>query len=229
MIDDLGARDLKRVFMFFKNVKNFGQLSTFGKLRTIAIPAVPVLLLGGGVASAKFQAVSVIEELNVTPMQQVMMQSCIDAHGAKNVNFGETVSTPKGCACAAKLVTSVVPPAHYQTFSAVQELAIDQYYWQYKSQDQDAIDAEWEQRVSAEMTTLAASQQLNTKGLRHIFDYVLSAEQICDMQESYEGTSLASLAELKPLETPIWEGDSDGVVEISLRGADAPLRVALNQ
>jgi len=60
-----------------------------------------------------------------------------------------------------------------------------------------------------------------------MFDYVLSADKICDTRESYEGESLISLAALTPLKTPIWEGDSDGVVEISLRGAEEPIRVSM--
>ena len=229
MLDEIGGRDVKRAFAFFKNVRNFRDLSLFGKLRTIAAPAIPLVLLGGGMAATHLQTGSVIDELKVTPVQQVVMQSCIDAHSSRNVNFGETVSTPKGCACASKLVTSVVPQAHYSAFSAVQSLAIDQYYWSYASHEQAEIDAEYNSRISEKISDLASTQNLNKKGLRHMFDYVLSAEQICDTRESYEGTSLESLAALMPLETPIWESDRDGVVEISLRGAEAPIRVSMNQ
>lgn len=229
MLEELGGRDVKRIFTFFKNVKNFRELSLFGKLRTIAIPSVPLVLLGGGMAATQFQTGSVIETLNVTPVQQVVMQSCIDAHSARNVNFGEAVSTPRGCACASKLVTSVVPPAHYAAFPAVQDLAIDQYYWTYASSEQDEIDAEYDSRISEKVSQLASTQNLNKKGLRHMFDYVLSADQICDTRESYKGASLQSLAALLPLKTPIWESDSDGVVEISLRGAQSPIRVSMNQ
>jgi len=62
-----------------------------------------------------------------------------------------------------------------------------------------------------------------------MFDYVLSADKICDTEQSYEGSSLQSLAALLPLETPIWESDSEGVVEISLRGAQEPIRVSMAQ
>ncbi len=227
MLDDLGARELKKVFYFFKNIKNFGELSIMGKLRTAAIPIIPLTLMGGGALSLKLQSSSVIEELRVTPVQHVMMQSCIDAHMAKNVDFGETVSTAKGCACASKLVSSVIPPAHYGAYRAVQDLAIDQYYWSFKSDVQSEIDAEFDSRIAVGITELASTQNLNSKGLRNMFDYVLSADKICDMRESYQGESLVSLAKLLPLETPIWEGDSEGVVEISLRGAEEPIRVSM--
>ena len=227
MLDELGVRDLKKVFRFFKDIKNFGELSVMGKLRTAAIPIIPLTLMGGGAVSLKLQSSAFVEELRVTPVQQVMMQSCIDAHMAKNVDFGEIVSTPKGCACASKLVSSVIPPAHYGAYRAVQDLAIDQYYWSYKSDVQNEIDAEYDSRITNGITELANTQNLNSKGLRNMFDYVLSADQICDMRESYQGESLASLAKLLPLETPIWEGDSEGVVEISLRGAEQPIRVSM--
>ena len=229
MLDNLGAGDVKKAFRFFKDAKNFRELSVLGKLRTAATPLVPLALIGGGLASTQMQASSVIEELNVTPVQHVMMNSCIDAHGARNVNFGDNVSTPKGCACASKLVSSVTPPAHYSAYAAVQDLAIDQYYWTYESELQDEIDAEYDSRISSKITKLADTQNLNTKGLRHMFDYVLSADKICDTEQSYEGSSLQSLAALLPLETPIWESDSEGVVEISLRGAQEPIRVSMAQ
>ena len=227
MLDDLGARDVKNAFRFFKDLKNFGELSFVGKLRMAAIPLVPLALIGGGALSLKMQSTSVIEKLQVTPVQQVMMQSCIDAHTQKDVSFGDNVSTPKGCACASKLVSSVVPPAHYGAFAAVQDLAIEQYYWSYESGVQTEIDSEFDARITEKMTELAGTQNLNSKGLRHMFDYVLSADKICDTRESYEGESLISLAALTPLKTPIWEGDSDGVVEISLRGAEEPIRVSM--
>lgn len=227
MLDELGVREIKKAFSFFKNIRNFGGLSTMGKLRTAAIPIVPLTLIGGGALSLKFQSSSVIEELQVTPVQQVLMQSCIDAHSAKNVEFGDYVSTPKGCACASKLVSSVVPLAHYGSYRAVQDLAIQQYYWSYDSDVQNEIDDEFDARITDGITELASTQNLNSKGLRNMFDYVLSADHICDMRESYQGDSLNSLAKLRPLETPIWEGDSDGVVEISLRGAEEPIRVSM--
>lgn len=229
MLDDIGAGELKKTFRFFKNIKNFGNLSAMDKLRTIAIPAVPLVLFGGGNAYMTVQSSSVIEDLRVTPVQQIMMQSCIDAHAAKNVNFGDNVSTPKGCACTSKLVSSVTPPAHYAAFPAVQALAIEQYYWSFEAETQDGIDAEFDDRITDGITALASTQGLNQKGLRHMFDYVLSADQICDTHESYEDASAQSLAALMPLETPIWEGDSDGVVQISLRGAEEPIRVSMNQ
>ena len=229
MLDEIGGRDVKRAFAFFKNVRNFRDLSFFGKLRTIAAPVIPLVLLGGGMAATHLQTGSVIDELKVTPVQQVIMQSCIDAHSSRNVNFGEIISTPKGCACASKLVTSVVPLAHYPAFSAIQNLAIDQYYWTFPSNAQSEIDAEYDGRISEKISDLASTQNLNKKGLRHMLDYVLSADKICDTRESYEGTSLESLAALMPLETPIWESDRDGVVEISLRGAETSIRVSMNQ
>jgi len=56
--------------------------------------------------------------------------------------------------------------------------------------------------------------------------YINSAENVCDMTESYVGNSGAELAGLRPLETPIWEGESEGIVQISLRGAQQPLRIS---
>ena len=229
MLEDLGVGELRRVFRFFKNVKNFRELSVFAKLRTIAIPVVPLMLFGGGSVFMKVQSGSAIEDLRVTPVQQVLMQGCIDAHNAINVNFGDYVSTPKGCACTAKLVSSVTPPAHYSAFSAVQSLAIDQYYWSYEGDTQAEIDTEFDVRVNEGIAALADTQNLNQTGLRHMFDYVLSADKICDTPESFQGDSLRSLAALTPLETPIWEGDSEGVIEISLRGAAEPLRVSMAQ
>ena len=193
------------------------------------MPAFGLVCFTGALVYGVSQKSSIIEDLRVSPVQQVMMQACINAHNKRDVNFGERVSTTKGCACASKLVSSVVPPAHYDAYSAVQGLAIDQYYWRYESDAQDEIDAEFDSRIDEEMTALAASQNLNQKGLRHMFDYVLSADQICDTRESYQGSALQSLAALTPLETPIWEGDSEGVVEISLRGAEDTIRVSMVQ
>lgn len=227
MLDDLTGGGLRRGFNFLKDVKNFKDLSKWGKLRTVAVPFAPVLLFGG--ALTQFDNETRIDALNVMPAQQVMMQACIDAHAARDVNFGDNVSTPVGCACTSKLVSSVTPPAHYAAYGAVQALAIDQYYWQYESKEQVAIDAEFDNRVETEIEALAHTQGLNQKGLRHMFDYVLSADQVCDTPESYQGGSGLSLAALMPLETPIWEGDSDGVVEISLRGAVQPIRVSMTE
>jgi len=56
MLDDLGARDVKNAFRFFKDLKNFGELSFVGKLRMAAIPLVPLALIGGGALSLKMQS-----------------------------------------------------------------------------------------------------------------------------------------------------------------------------
>lgn len=210
------------------NVKT-AKSSGLRKLLSLVVLAVPLAgIAGAGVVKMQGQTDSVIGLLNVTPAQNVLMQSCIDTHASRNVNFGEAVSTRQGCACASKLVSSVTPPAHYKAYAAVQSLAIEQYYWSFKTTVQADIDAEWESRVNASLKTLAESQKVNSKGLRHLFDYSLSAEQICDTPSSYESPSLESLAILMPLQTPIWEGDSEGVVEISLRGAEEPIRVSMN-
>jgi hypothetical protein len=228
MLDELGGREIMRAIAFFKDFKNFKQLSPLRKLRMAAIPAVPLALFAGAPVMMKAQSGALIEELRITPVQQTMMNTCIQSHAAVNVEFGDIVSTPKGCACVSKLVSSVTPPAHYGAYQAVQDLAISQYYWSYASEKQSEIDAEFDSRVANKITELAATQDLNQKGLRHMFDYVLSADQICDTRESYQGDSLTSLAALLPLETPIWEGDSEGVIEISLRGAEQPIRVSMN-
>jgi hypothetical protein len=229
MLDDLGFRDVRRLFRVAQDIKNFKTLSTLRKLRIGGVVVMPLALIGGGAASLKLQSGSAIEALRIDPVQQVMMQSCIDAHEKKALYFGENVSTPQGCGCVAKLVSSVTPPAHYSSYAAIQDLAIAQYEWQYASDVQSEIDAEFDVRIENKIIELAKTESLNQTGLRHMFDYLLSADQICDTPESYQGDALESLASLTPLETPIWEGDSEGVMEIALRGASEPIRVSMNE
>lgn len=229
MLDDLGFRDVRRLFRVVQDIKNFKKLSTLRKLRIGGVVVMPLVLIGGGAASLKLQSGSAIEALRIDPVQQVIMQSCVDVHAKKDVYFGENVSTPQGCGCVAKLVSSVTPPAHYGAYDAIQDLAVSQYDWQYSSDVQSEIDAEYDARIGDKIAELAKTERLNQTGLRHMFDYILSADQICDTPETYQGDALESLAALTPLETPIWEGDSEGVMEIALRGASEPIRVSMNE
>lgn len=226
-VDSLGAGVIMRIYRFVNNVKNFRSLSMGGKIRTIATPIVPLAVMGTGALTTGFQSAQVTDVLQVGPLQQVMMQSCIDNHTEQMVDFGHVMSTPYGCACTAKLVSSMTPPAHYKAYGALHKFNLDQWNWTYDSEDEAEQVAQYEKRLTAGLANISKTAGVNIKGLRHMNDYINSAETVCDMKESYEAESGASLAALRPLETPIWEGDSEGVVQISLRGLDQPLRVSM--
>lgn len=225
-IENLGGGAALKLVRFLKNVKNFGSLSLMGKLRTAAVPVVPAALFGVSAVGGSLQAASISETLQIGPLQQVMMQDCIDNHDEEMVMFGENVSTAQGCACTAKLVSSVTPPAHYKAYRALHKFNLGQWDWEYESSAEKDRAAEYEVRLTAGLKAIEQSAGVNVKGLRHMNGYINSAENVCDMTESYVGNSGAELAGLRPLETPIWEGESEGIVQISLRGAQQPLRIS---
>lgn len=226
-IDDLGLGAIGKIFRFVKNIRNFRELSLFKKITTVGVPlgTASAFVIGG--LALKAQNKSVSEMLAMSPAQQVMMESCVQNHTDIGYEFGEDTPLSLGCGCSAKLISSVTPPAHYAAFADVHRLYLDQYSWEFDEETEAEQQAAYDAKLNAAIGELTDVVGVNRKGVKHIHDYMASAETVCNMRESYKGDALISLTELKPLDTPIWEGDSDGVIQISLRGADAPITVSM--
>jgi len=112
-IENLGGGAALKLVRFLKNVKNFGSLSLMGKLRTAAVPVVPAALFGVSAVGGSLQAASISETLQIGPLQQVMMQDCIDNHddiarcinliwgnGIGNMNPAQRRTEPPNMKCA---------------------------------------------------------------------------------------------------------------------------------
>ncbi len=209
------------------NIKKFSGLTRREKVLISGIIGAPLVIVA--MTAYWFMPKADIRvALRVSPTQEVLMQACADNYAARTIDYSESTDVATGCACAAKLVSSVTPAAHYHAYGPVHALVLDSQSWTFESENTSVADLEKSARIDAGLETIAQTSNSNASVMRHMFDYMVSSQTVCDIEQSYKGEQLEALAALSALQTPIWEGSEAGVVELSLRGAEAPIRLSMN-
>ncbi len=210
------------------NIKKFSGLTQREKILISAVIGAPLVIVA--LTAYWFMPKADIRvALRVSPTQEVLLQACADNYAARTMDFSETTDVATGCACAAKLVSSVTPAAHYPAYGAVHALVLDSQHWTVESENSSVADLEKTTRIDAGLETIAQTNKSHVSVMRHMFDYMVSSQSVCDIEQSYQGEQLEALAALTPLQTPIWVvGSEEGVVELSLRGARSPIRLSMN-
>ena len=219
---ELGAGTIGLVFRFFRNVMNFSSLSTIGKLRTVSIPVLALGVPGYGYASNAM----IVKTLDLTPAQVTMVETCEASHDTVGFAFGGMISTEAGCGCAAKLVSASIPESHLKHYGAAYDMVFEAYNIRVEASTEAGYEAAYKREFSALSRMTADANGLSRDQFENLATQTMAADMICDDSGVYKGAALTEIAALEPFAEPIWTNEVSGTVEVTLRGAERPMRVA---
>jgi len=223
-LDDIGAGQVRRGLRFLGNLRNFRNLNKKEKAKTVILPA----LLFSGFGFTALQGHQVTKYLNLNEADQVLMAQCERNYDEGNLLFEDGVPSQSGCACTAKLVSSSVPTSHHSHFKTAHNLLLQSYFIQAQGETQDASQANYESQPSAMITAEVRSADFNSEQLATLVDIIGSADMKCSDRTLYTKANLMELGKLEPYAEMIVVDKAQGVVELTLRGATAPVRLSQN-
>ena len=223
-LEDIGAGQVRRVFRTLKNLRIFRSLNTKQKAQTIIVP----VLLFSGFGFTALQGHQAVKHLNLSKADTVLMAQCEDNYEARNLVFEDGVSLKSGCACTAKLVSSAVPNDHHNYFETAHNLMLQSYYIQIEGETEAAKQDSYDKQMAAMVTAQVRSADFNSKQLGTLVEIIGSADVRCSEPAIYEKSNLTEIGALTPYRDMIVVDKTQGVVELTLRGADAPVRLSQN-
>ncbi len=222
-VESIGLGAFKRLLSFVKNLRNFGDLSLFGKFRTLAIPAV---FFGVPASVYAFDA-SKLKSLNLTAAELEIAAQCEENHSVANVSF-IAASDKLGCACTAKIISSEIPARHLEHFQPIHAYVLKSYTLEVGGESEAEYSKNFDKVTKEGVTDIAMALGYNRDTLLTLFTGLSTVDGICETREIYKGAALEDMGQLTTWSEPIWLDETAQAVEISLRGADDVLRVATN-
>ena len=222
--------DIFKVLKFwriFKNLKNFKSGGLRVKFKSIAT----VFALGFSGITYLFYGDIGVEALELTPQDQPILEACLSNHKSLNMSFQGRISNQAGCGCTAKMVTASVEEDYYNQWAQAHALMLYNYQeeWNVTTEGQQK---QFEATKSQMFSALQEKSNMPPKRFSNMIDELHEIDNVCDREETYSEDSIHQVASLRPIGYDIqfvsqpFETTSDAVVEIRLRGAQAPIRSA---
>ena len=220
--------DIFKVLKFwriFKNLKNFKSGGLRVKFKSIAT----VFALGFSGITYLFYGDIGVEALELTPQDQPILEACLSNHKSLNMSFQGRISNQAGCGCTAKMVTASVEEDYYNQWAQAHALMLYNYQeeWNVTTEGQQK---QFEATKSQMFSALQEKSNMPPKRFSNMIDELHEIDNVCDREETYSEDSIHQVASLRPIGYDIqfvsqpFETTSDAVVEIRLRGAQAPIR-----
>jgi len=185
----------------------------------------PFLLLSGFGYTA-LQGHQVNKYLNLSEPDMRLVAQCERNYDDQNFLFEDGVPNTSGCACTAKLVSSSVPASHHSHFKTAHNLLLQSYFIQAQGETEDAIQANYDNQLSAMITSQVRSADFNSEQLATLVDIIGTADMTCSDRAVYKKAKLIEFGKLEPYAEMIVVDKAKGVVELTLRGAKAPVRLS---
>ena len=222
--------DIFKVLKFwriFKNLKNFKSGGLRVKFKSIAT----VFALGFSGITYLFYGDIGVEALELTPQDQPILEACLSNHKSLNMSFQGRISNQAGCGCTAKMVTASVEEDYYNQWAQAHALMLYNYQeeWNVTTEGQQK---QFEATKSQMFSALQEKSNMPPKRFSNMIDELHEIDNVCDREETYSEDTIRQVASLRPIgydtqfASQPFETTSDAVVEIRLRGAQAPIRSA---
>jgi len=97
---------------------------------------------------------------------------------------------------------------------------------EFSGQTEVEVNANFNKVMFEEISKLAIRIGYTRDDLYSLFTSAYTADTICDLRETYHNENIDKLASLEPTVSPIWKDTDTVVVELILRGAQAPIRLS---
>ena len=222
--------DIFKVLKFwriFKNLKNFKSGGLRVKFKSIAT----VFALGFSGITYLFYGDIGVEALELTPQDQPILEACLSNHKSLNMSFQGRISNQAGCGCTAKMVTASVEEDYYNQWAQAHALMLYNYQeeWNVTTEGQQK---QFEATKSQMFSALQEKSNMPPKRFSNMIDALHEIDNVCDLEDTYSEDLIHQVASLRPIgydtqfASQPFETTSDAVVEIRLRGAQAPIRSA---
>lgn len=219
---------VQKFWRIFKSLKNFKSGGLRVKFKSVA----GVFALGFTAISYVFFGEIGAEELDLTAQDISVQQACLANHKQFGMHFQGRISNEAGCGCTAKMVTASLEEKHFDLWAQAHSVMLYNYEQEWTVQT-EVQKEQFEKNKKQMYDTLKGKFDVPPKLYSEMIVGFEEIDEVCDNETTYSEENITQVASLRPMgyqsdvalaSLPITV--EEGVVEIRLRGASAPIKTA---
>ena len=168
------------------------------KLRLPATIGVAGIGLVTALGNTVFAPAPILADFEMTSADLTVQAACISNYGEQDFEFNSGQSFEIGCACTAKLATSVIQDSEYDVFGQAHNLMLKRWNAEYSAKtnaDMDKINSSFDSQYRA----AAVKAGLDQTRFDEVMGVAYAVDSVCDEMSTYRSKSLANISQLRPM------------------------------